>query len=311
MKERDTYNEAMEGNGLPDSLRVTPFSIPDDFFSKQQERIRAKMNYYSAPEGDFEQLEEPAWIRQAGNTFREHAAELTYHVPEGYFEMLQDSIQAKISESKLRESITQDGFITPADYFNNQEAIFQVRKIEDNLKSKIPGDGYSTPENYFGTLTDSIQSEILTGRWKQTTKSEGFLVPDNYFQDLFLAVTDATTVRGSDKTEPKVITISKHKSWLSYASAAAVALVIGFGSYFALRDTSLSSGTAAVALTGTSKIDLHDVSDEEILEYLAQVSDGEELIHLTKYMEPEKTSQTHIDNTIKDEDIKEYLNYML
>ncbi len=288
MNQRDTYNEPMEENNLPDSLRVTPFSTNEDFFAKQEELIRAQIKIgmqssslessgYTVPEGYFGQLEESIFLKESERKLKEQAADLSYQVPENYFENLADSIRVKISEINLKESVVQSGFAVPADYFATLENRITVQGSEEFLKSKVTTDGYSTPADYFQSLAGKITSK--------------------------------TSANGEDEGV-KTIAINRERSWYSYISAAAVLFLIGFGSYFALKQTPSSDATPNLQ-TSTSKINVKDVSDEEILEYLAQVSEGEELIHLTKFVEQEKTNQGPIDNSIDDEDIKEYLNYML
>lgn len=288
MKERDTYNEPMGENNLPNSLRVTPFSTAEDFFSKQEELIRAEINIkkrlssstsidYSLPEGYFDQLEESIIIKKSESELKEQVAQLMYEVPQDYFTTLQDSIQAKISEIKLKESVMQSGFTVPTDFFVDQEDMLYARKSEDFLKAAIAEDGYSVPEHYFDVLTSKI------------TQTASALAPDN---------------EGA-----KVITITRKRRWINYVAAAAGIFLIGFGSYFALKQSPLSDTTSDLHVV--NKVNLNDVSNEEILEYLAQVSEGEELIHLTKFVDQETITQNHIDKTIDDEDIEEYLNYML
>lgn len=288
MNQRDTYNERMEENNLPDSLRVTPFSTNEDFFAKQEERIRAEIrigihipklesNGYTVPEGYFEQLKESIFLKESERRLKEQASDLSYQVPQNYFESLADSIRIKTSEINLKKSVVQSGFTVPSDYFSTLENRIILQRSEEFLRKNIPTDGYSTPTGYFQSLSGTIISKTSAHG-----KNEGL----------------------------KTIAIDRERSWFSYISAAAVLFLIGFGSYFALKQTP-SSDASPNLLTNTSNINLNDVGDEEILGYLAQISEGEELIHLTNFIEKEKTGQDHLDNSIDDEDIKEYLNYML
>ncbi|ERJ60786.1 hypothetical protein [Sphingobacterium paucimobilis] len=290
MRERDIYNEPMEDNNLPDSLRVTPFSTPNDFFIKQKESILTEISVfqsrtlpasdgYSLPKDYFEQLEESILIKKSEIRIKEQAT-FSADVPQGYFENLEHSILAQISEIKLKETIIDDGFAIPTDYFSSLEKDIATKRSEEALKSKVPSDGYSIPTDYFNALSDKINST-------------------------------SSLYRNDNGTKAKTIAINKGRNWINYISAAALLFLIGFGSYFTLKQASLSNSIPRLQ-TNSTQINLGEVSDEEILEYLAQVSEGEELMHLTKFIEQEDTAnQNHIDNTIADEDIKEYLNYML
>ncbi|MBL1407954.1 hypothetical protein [Sphingobacterium faecale] len=280
----------MEENHLPNSLRVTPFSTPNDFFTKQKEFILTEVKVrtfqsralpasdgYSLQKDYFEQLEESILIKKSEIRIKEQVTS-SADVPQGYFENLEYSIRAQISEIKLKEKVIDSGFSIPIDYFSSLEKDVATKRSEEVLKSKIHSDGYSIPLDYFKSLSDTIKSKT-------------------------------SAYRKDD--EVKTIAINRDRNWINFISAAAIAFLIGFGSYFTLKQAP-SSNSKAELQTNTTKINLGEVSDEEILEYLAQISEGEELIHLTKFIEQEDTaSQNHIDNTIADEDIKEYLNYML
>lgn len=293
MNEKDTHNEPRRENIFSDSLRATPFSIPKNFFEAQEEMIQARLTLekqgqspesasYSVPKGYFDQLEEQILTGISESKLKEQAAILDYKVSEEYFETLETSIQTRIAELKLKESVSEEGFYVPQAYFVQQEEALHAIVSEENLKSKVAEDGFSTPSGYFDGLASNIQSAISVDQRKKSNQTE----------------------------ETIIVPISKKSNWLSYASAAAVVFIIGVGSYFALHQGPKST-TISVAQSSSLKVNLSDVSNDEIVDYLAQVSEGDELIHLTRMLEQETSSPNQIDKAIGDEDIKEYLNYML
>ncbi|WP_164108796.1 MULTISPECIES: hypothetical protein [Sphingobacterium] len=260
MKEKDTHNEPIGRNKLPDSLRVTPFSTPENFFGVQQQSIVAQLTIEKC---------------------KLNADSTTYPVPDHYFDQLEEQILSKVSESKLK----------------NQTATLD----------------YQVPDGYFETLEHSIQSRLAENKLQDAVSDTGFNVPQDYFESLTDTIKKATKQLDNENPEnTTIISFSERKKWFSYASTAAVVFLIGIGSYFAVqKDATAPAITEPDLQANSAKVNLHDVSNEEILDYLAQVSEGEDLIHLTKFVENETSSQNKIDKRIDDEDIKEYLNYML
>lgn len=292
MKRKNPHSEPIKGNILSDSLRVTPFSTPENFFITQQGSIEAQLaiekynlradsTAYTVPDFYFNQLEEQVLLKISESKLKDQVAMIDYQVPEGYFETLEHSIQSRIIEDKLKDSVSETGFNTPTDYFSDQKDNLQLKIAEHTLKSKVAEEGFAIPQDYFASLTDTIKK----------------------------------AARHVDKDKPQEATIipfSERKNWLNYVSAAAVVFIIGIGSYFAVQKESTSPTATESSLQAmNTPVNLRDVSNEEILDYLAQVSEGEDLIQLTKFIDEETSSQNKIDKRIDDEDIKEYLNYML
>lgn len=318
MKEKDTYkDENIREDNLPKTLRVTPFSIPENFFGDQQVSILSQINIqvsdaieHVVPEWYFESLEDRILSKISSENLKNQVSEPGFIAPDTYFETLENSIFAKISEGKLQDKVAEAGYTIPTDFFSNQENEITIRIAESNLKVNAKDTGYSVPEQYFENAYEDIIVETITMQWKKNIIGDGFNVPDHYFDALTADINRATIAYEDNKHTPRVIPLPKSKDWLNYISAAAVLLIISIGSYFALQEKNVNQAVN-IAKTNTTKVDLHDVSDDEILNYLAQVSEDEELIHLTKFVDKEEIDHKHIDKTIDDEDIKEYLNYML
>lgn len=93
MEKKYTHNDLNGGKGLPESLGVNPFTVPDDYFERLNRRTLQRCQHNGEPE-------------------------VTFPVPAGYFTQLQDRILSRIAEEKLREKVSEPGFTVPGDYFS-------------------------------------------------------------------------------------------------------------------------------------------------------------------------------------------------
>src|SRR5690606_25708069 len=85
-------NDLNGGEGLPESLRVNPFTVPDLYFERLNRITLQRCQHVEATE-----------------------AALT--VPTEYFVQLQERILSKVAEEKLRKKISEPGFTVPEHYF--------------------------------------------------------------------------------------------------------------------------------------------------------------------------------------------------
>jgi hypothetical protein len=141
-----------------------------------------------------------------------------YTVPAGYFETLADEIMAKIL---ARGSETEDSPV-----------IGVAGKV-------MPMD---VPAGYFETLSDSILAKIKTQQ-EQTaseelneispvlaglTKTNVYTVPDGYFEH----ISDKQLALVSERKQAKVVSLFTQRSWMKYAAAASVIVMLAFGINF-------------------------------------------------------------------------------
>ncbi|MBP3942589.1 hypothetical protein J5U18_03250 [Sphingobacteriaceae bacterium WQ 2009] len=209
MKENNTFNEQMNPNGLPESLRVNPFDVPEGYFNTAERQIRAQV----ALPKPLKASEESA-------------------LPADYFAKLEESIFTKIAEQDLRNQVA----------------------------------------------------------------STGHTVPDTYFESLSERIMDAV------KPQETPVRSIKRPQWTRYAVAATITAILGVGAYIGLHTT-----TNATA----NNMDLAAVSDQEIINYLAQSPVSEDIIYMAKYTDELTTSETGLGTQVQNEEIEEYLNYML
>ena len=75
------------------------------------------------------------------------------------------------------------------------------------------------------------------------------------------------------------------------------------------NNTLFQSTIAEESLTRTS---LQNISDDELVSYLAQVSDdSDQLLHLSKMIDNKSDASIKFNSELEDDVIEEYLNYML
>lgn len=323
MKENNTYNEELGGKNLPDSLRVNPFLVPTNFFEEQEAQI-------------FSQLRFCKLIKSSPEDSSAQDAHLD-SVPNGYFNTLADNIFAKIAEQDLKDKVATDGFAVPDQYFDALDQDVQTRIAEENLKSIVPTLEFEVPEQYFSTAEDQIFSQLAESNLRdQIGKDTGFTVPTHYFEEANAAIqaqvitekwsaeigkNDFTVPTGyfdklsenvlaktvqPTKEETTIISLPRRTNWKKYSAAAAIALVVGIGSYWGVQNNTSTSNSLV-----KTEVNLDNVSDEEIISYLAQVSEGEDLIHLAEYKSDSNDDNVQLDPEIENKEIEEYLNYML
>ncbi|MBE8719486.1 hypothetical protein C4F40_01920 [Sphingobacterium sp. Ka21] len=316
MKEINTYHGELGGNKLPEALRANPFTAPPDYFSLQEsvilslvklERLAIQQHNHVTPEGYFEQLQNNILAKVAEQKLKNQVTAPGFEVPQHYFEESVHQIQVKIFEETLRSQVTTTGLTIPVDYVDVAKDSILNRIAEEQLKAIIDRDGYEVPAAYFETLEQDIVTNIAVEKLKAKVTETGYHVPVGYF-DLLSEKITADTIGKEIKNIPfdsdqdtGVITLPSRKNWTAYAAVAAVAVIISIGSYLSLNQQDNVVQPQNISLSG--------IPDEAIVSYLAQVSDANDLVFFSEYLDiPENVE---IGNQVKDNDIEEYLNYML
>ena len=319
MKENNTYNEELGGSNLPDSLRVTPFSVPNDFFDIQHAQIISQLKLINL-EGEsfdahklisanyFEDLQSAIFSKIAEQDLKDKVVGEGFELPNDYFENLSDNIENRIAEERIKSIAPNLNFEVDSEYFENAEQHLSSRIWSESLRDTIGVDaGFEVPLNYFDESFNVIMSSVNLEKNISSPVSQSFDVPSGYFDELTTSV--LTKVAESDNNQVKIITLPRRSNWKKYSAAAAVAMIIGVGSYFGLNNkgsfNSLNNSNAS-----NTELNVENISDEEIISYLAQVSEGDDLIHLSKYASNNSESD-HLDSQIEKKEIEEYLNYML
>ncbi len=254
------------------------FSLPESL----------RVNPFIVPQGYFDTLSSNirSQIRVEKLNIRENKG---FSVPEGYFEGLQHSI---LSEVKLTSYKDKSSFEVPEGYFD---------ALEDSIRSQVKLDTlretttFSIPEGYFENLHERIRTKIVESEWKEKVTDSGFAVPDGYFAQLTQEIS-AKTIK-QEATPIRQLNLQK---WIQYAAAACVATVLGIGSYNAVVNQT----------EPTAETQLASIPEEEIIHYLASSTDSDDILYIMEYLYQPQDSEG-VGSQIDDEDIEDYLNYML
>lgn len=289
MKEENTYNEHI-GTNLPDDLRMSPFDVPQGYFDDLENSIHARISEQK---------------------LKDNILDTAFTVPEGYFESLQEQLAAKISEQNLKDQVTESGLSVPEGYFEHSQTVIATAIAESVLRDKVADEGYNVPTGYF---EDLAQRSISLAKIEQQVSpaEDGFTVPHNYFETLSAHIMDKIVANKvlleGNETGTPVVKMPSRKSWSQYAAAAVIAIVAGVGSYWALDSSKQAQANSYTQLT------LQEISNEEIFNYLSQVTDGVELIELVSFLQDSNTDTDkpfEVNGQVEDQEIEEYLNYML
>lgn len=319
----EEHMDDLGGHKLPNSLCVTPFLTPESFFDNQEkeifnqielEKIRlSNLDTLNVPEDYFNTLENNILSKISEIKLKEQIGEENFGVPENYFEELSFGIDNKIKESNLKSLVSEDGFQIPDAYFTTLEQAIQHKISKENIKSIVGNSvGMFTPNAYFENLEENIKSKIQFNEQVEKNPEKIFSTPEHYFENLSADIFAKINRERNTEFNPPIITTlpNRRNSWLKY-SAAAVVILLGIGSYFSIQtNEKLDSNT--VQQNAANSLDLQKISDDELINYLAQVSDDDaDLLHLTKIIEEKNGKKLQFKSTIEDDDIEEYLNYML
>lgn len=141
-------------------------------------------------------------------------------------------------------------FIVPSGYFEvlsynlKSRALVESMHIDDN-------NGFIVPPKYFEELSSRIENSVSVENIRTLALSEGFTVPEGYFAELSGQI-NSKLEESSKRATPvrRLLT-----SWVSYAAAACITVMIASGIYFNSNSYKFNQ-------------QLSGVPDQEILNYL-------------------------------------------
>lgn len=277
MKEKGTYHTESEDLNLPETLRKTPFTVPENYFVESAHTIRnliaiEKLNNKSEPKVNlpinyFEDLKQRI-LEQTKLEGYQEKPENTWAVPEHYFTNLTEQLKA----SSRIDTITKDGqgFTVPKDYFNELSSTIACTLAEQRLKKQVSAtSGFEVPEQYFSRTSERIKAKV--------------------FQSA-----------NANEVERPIKRLPVHK-WFGYAAAACISFILAFGTYYALKQENVNY---------IEEPALSTISDDEIINYLASSTCSEDVYYIMEYMYHPGDSDG-ICKHVEEDDIKDYLNYML
>lgn len=312
MKENNTYYDNMEGNNLPDSLRVNPFIVPDNYFNEQTNRLlfltqldrtsKDQRAGFEVPNGYFDTLSEQIMSQVKIDQSQQHAG---FEVPADYFTELNNRILQHVQLDQLQE----EQFTVPEGYFEDLSLSILAKVSEGNLREEVQESGFEVPEQYFETSADQIMASIAVEGLKSEVQTDGFSVPTGYFEQLTTGILDQVQdekVIQMPKSVPAA-TVKKSRPvvWIGAAAAACVAAFVGVSTY---NSTPTNTDQAIASVASAQQVSLDEIPEDEIISYLASHSDGTDLAYYAEYIYEPEASET-IGSQIEDKELEEYLNY--
>lgn len=179
-------------------------------------------------------------------------------------------------------------FTVPADYFKNLSDSINRRVMIESARFENEEE-FITPPGYFEQLSSRIQNRISLENIKTLVPSSGFEVPVGYFSNL--------PERTSQKLEKPVKTNAPARklisSWISYAAAACITVMIATGIYF--NSSGYQFGQQ-----------LSEVPDHEIINYLKVHSTAGDTPFIIENINPDEFEQINTD--VSSEELEQYLN---
>lgn len=320
MNENNTYAGDFGDKHLPDSMRENPFVVPLNFFENQKQQIinvialnqlsiENSEPQFSVPTDYFQSLENNILSKIAAIKLQNKVDEDGFGLPDNYFNELEDSIKVRVSESNLKSTIKESGFEVPSDYFASLEDSITVRRIEEQLSTQIKSDGFAVPSNYFDNLEESISQTIYLEKVASLDKENEFKIPNQYFETLENRILEKVTTISKGESPKRFILPKRTINYWTAVSSAAVALMIGIGTYLSINKNTDAQPTETIL--ANAELNLHNISDDELVKYLAQESEGDDLLQLTQIVQDDSEESLNLKKDLNDEDIEEYLNYML
>lgn len=186
---------------------------------------------------------------------------MPFGVPEGYFEGLASKISAQIALNEKLHSekgLPDSGFAVPPKYFDHLPNHIDLKISEKEFEQNIE-------PSFFEKQTTSILQQIALEE-KHSPKSP-FVTPSNYFDSLASKI-ELKTIASKKRVIRPIMNIS-------WAYAAAAAIIISFGIYFyapksevpsvAIEKINTDSLTTADII---STLNTSDISEDELITHI-------------------------------------------
>lgn len=209
----------------------------------------------------------------------------------------QNTNKFPFGKNKSNDELRRNPFIVPNGYFDNLPN--QIRsEISLREKHSVEQNSFSVPDGYFDQLTQDIKTQITVKDLKEKISEDGFTVPKNYF--------DTLRNHTLDKIHAKPKKTIYLKKWVNYASVACllIAMSVGGGYFWKSQSEQEFSNTES----------LSKIPDDEIINYLAQSVEEEDVLYLSQYFGVDHSDHDHspgIGCHAREEDLEDYINYSL
>lgn len=284
MKELNTYHEHSEDPKFPDSLRVNPFTVPENYFRETQSVLISTLRLDST---------------KSSNPFS---------IPDNYFEILNQQIKV---QTALPLSTETNGMEVPDRYFEELSSRISAQLTEAKWKEIVPETGFTIPQGYFEQAEEQLTGQINMEMLGASLKQNAFDVESNYFDELPSRILGKIKGENNAVVQPKTLDNVRKmgrttQRWTRILAAASVIAILSLGVFFGLNQNAPTAQPVAVS----QEVSLEDIPDEELANYLAMNNDG--LDYLVEYITLDDTERDELSVTdFPDQDLEEYIKLML
>ena len=179
-------------------------------------------------------------------------------------------------------------FTVPSGYFEDLSNSLKSRVLIESVRFNGE-DGFKVPHNYFEELSSRIENSVSVKNIRSLAPSEGFALPESYFDEL----SERINLRLKESSERKTPVRRLFNSWVGYAAAACITVMIATGIYF-------NSGTYNFSEQ------LSEVPDEEIINYLQAHSTAGDTPFIIETLNPDELGPVIPD--VSAEELERYIN---
>ncbi len=180
-------------------------------------------------------------------------------------------------------------FTVPAGYFEDLTGNLNSRLLIESMRSSSQG-GFKVPHNYFEELSSIIMDRVTVENVRILAPSEGFTIPEGYFAGL----SDRINIRIYESSSKSITPVRRlFTSWVSYAAAACITVMIATGIYFNSDTQNFNQ-------------QLSEVPDQEIINYLQAHSTAGDTPFIIETLNPDGLGQVNPD--VSADELEQYIN---
>lgn len=245
-----------------------------------------------------------------GGKLPDFSAVNPFTVPSDYFEEAAAQIKSICKLPHIDHDAHPADDTLPNTYFDDLTTQIKLRISLDDILSDNKNLGFDVPTNYFLDAQEEIISTVKLHRILPVALEDGFAVDRNYFDSLSARITQRIAIEDQDNEKPSAPTpVVSIQRWMKYTAAASLLFVLSMGAYFGLNS---EQEVAPAAQTVAVEASLSEISDDELMNYLAYDNDHDELQYYVDYLyENDEDQDEEACSKLEDKDLEAYIKHML
>ncbi len=180
----------------------------------------------------------------------------------------------------------------------NDESLFPDAPQLAALERARP---FQVPEGYFDDLQERIQSRIAVEKYRDP---DALRVPEGYWETMAANITariaqEESAPEPQPASMPARLRVRRLPTWVSYAAAACISVVVGTGIYLNTRSADVE------------QVSLSAIPDLEIVRYLQVYADAGDAEVVLDNLGSDAGNLPGIGAHLTDEDLRQYLDTAL